>query len=125
MDSTAVVGAVVGAAATGLVCMLAAPKQDDGALSSSINELKLAVLAIQQKDIQTLCGASGRKDWLNAHPGHKEWAEGLQRQQQANAVAAPARPADAVNKALYDAAEQNQLESAVAALAAGYNPNVR
>ena len=93
------------------------------AQDAKIGELTLQLLAMQKQDIQTLCGASDRKDWLKAHPEHQAWADGLLAAQRANALAAPARPAGAEKQRLYNGAEQNQPGAVSAALAAGYDPN--
>ena len=93
------------------------------AQDSRLGELTLKLLSLQQRDVQTLCGASDRKDWLKAHPEHQAWADGLRAKQQGNALKAPARPANAEKQLLYNAAEQDKHATIVAGLAAGYDPN--
>lgn len=88
-----------------------------------IDEITLRLLALSTQDVQTLCGASARKDWLKAHPQHQAWADGLLATQQRNAIAAPVRPANAEKQKLYNGAENNQPAAVKEGLAAGYDPN--
>ena len=93
-------------------------------LNERINGLALQVLSSSKSDIQTLCGASSRKDWIKKHPEHKDWAASLLSVQQSNALSAPSRPNNAKNQVLYDAAEHDNLSAAEAAVSKGYSPNV-
>ena len=88
-----------------------------------IRSLRLELLRLQTADIQTLRGASARKDWLAAHPAHEPWAQGLLATQQGNAVAALSRPANAEPLLLYNGAENGDIEAVKAGLASGYCPN--
>ena len=94
------------------------------AAQKKIDSLTLRMLALETRDIQTLCGASTRQDWLKAHPELKDWALSLRSVQQANALKAPPRPANATKQRLYDAAENDKLAEVVAALEEGFSPNV-
>ena len=114
------------ATATGLLavgCLAAYTYSQLRAQQRRIDSLTLQLLALSTRDIQTLSGASARKDWLKAHPEHEAWAKGLLDVQEANALAAPPRPAGATRKLLYDGAEQNKLDVVAKGLAQGYDPN--
>ena len=88
-----------------------------------IRSLRLELLRLQTADIQTLRGASARKDWLAAHAAYQPWAQGLLQTQQDNAIAALPRPADAEPLLLYNGAEHGDLEAVKSGLAQGYCPN--
>ena len=78
---------------------------------AKLADLTLNVLRIQKKDIQTLHGASSRKDWLKEHTEHKEWSASLLKTQEANALAKPPRPISAKKQTLYNAAEQDKIKA--------------
>ena len=42
-----------------------------------IDQLTLELLTASKSDIQTLRGASDRKDWLKANSEYQTWADGL------------------------------------------------
>ena len=92
--------------------------------SRKLATLTLELLALQNREIQSLRGSSTRKSWLETQSvGLQAWASNLLKAQRANAVSLPARPSDAKGQELYGAAERGNLPELVAFLAAGYNPN--
>ena len=90
---------------------------------SQIEDLRLQVLRLATRDVQTLNGKSERKSFLEAHPEYSEWANGLLAVQEANARSAPPRPSGAEPQRLYHATEADKLDVAIAAVDAGYSPN--
>jgi len=61
---------------------------------------------------------------VTKRPDLKEWAEGLAKVQEANAMSKKSRPADAVDCALFKAAADNDIEGARSMLEQGYCPNI-
>ena len=92
-------------------------------ISIQTNQLKLHILALQTKDIQTLNGKSVRKEWIKQHPHHDTWTSSLLSVQQSNFLSAPPRPSNAQDLALYNAAEAGDWEEAKSLLEQGYSPN--
>jgi hypothetical protein len=98
-------------------------KANDDTISIQTNQLKLHILALQTKDIQTLNGKSVRKEWIKQHPHHDTWTSSLLSVQQSNFLSAPPRPSKAQDLALYNAAEAGDWEEAKSLLEQGYSPN--
>ena len=126
--STFTLAALSGAAIATAISIFIS-RSNTATFNAKLEHLQLQLLALQKADIQTLCGASGRKDWLEAHPTYKTWAANLRSIQKQNAIQFLQKQETfgwtfhAKNQELYNAAEQNQLKQATEALHKGYSPN--